>query len=482
MAIISESNNNPKALRNYKSTHFRYAVTYVLITVIVLLFLNIYSSKISQELFYNSKEKAMIEKCHFAATEISNLDVINSATVARAMNQMGDLNVSRLIVTDVSAKMIYDSNVQDNSASYSLLPEILQALERNDVFTWTYRSGNMSSKAAVPIYSRGELAGCVYMLEHDTEQGALIQRLQDNTLTITIVLGVVVVIFSIFFSNTFSARVRRIMASMRIIHSGDYSHKVTMGGNDELTVLGDEFNNLILRLQDSERKRHNFVSDASHELKTPLASIKLLTDSILQNEMDQETILEFVEDIGNEADRLTRMSNKLLLLSRVEGQENNDCEIVNFTPTVERVIRMLSANAQTLELNITTDMSQDTTILILVDDLYQIIFNLVENGIKYNVPGGSLHISVERENDNAVLIVKDTGMGIPEDSVEHIFERFYRVDKARSRQTGGTGLGLSIVRNIVERNNGRICVTSKVGEGTQFMVTFPIFEVEDGAL
>lgn len=477
MAIISE--NNSKNLSQYKSTHFQYAVTYVIITAVVLLFLNIYSSKVSQELFYNSKETAMIEKCRFAATEISNLDVINSVTVDRTVADMGDLNVSRLIVTDVSGKTIHDSDLEENGAKYSLLPEIIQALDQNDVFTWSYHNAAMYSKCAVPIYSRGELVGCVYMLEHDAEQGALIQRLQKNTLTITVILGAIVVLFSIFFSKAFSVRARRIMTSMRIIHSGDYSHKVSVGGNDELTVLGKEFNNLIARLQESEQKRHNFVSDASHELKTPLASIKLLTDSILQNEMDKDTVLEFVEDIGNEADRLTRMSNKLLLLSRIDSQENNDCEIVNFAPTVERVIRMLSANAQELGLTVTTDLSDDVTILILVDDLYQIIFNLVENGIKYNVPNGKLHISIKREDDNAVLYVTDTGMGISGDSLSHIFERFYRVDKARSRKSGGTGLGLSIVKNIVERNNGQIQVNSTLGQGTQFRVSFPIFEVED---
>ena len=480
MAITSDK--KPKVLKRYKSTHFRYAVTYVMITAVVLLFLNIYSSKVSQELFYNSKETAMVEKCRFAATEISNLEVLNSVTVSRIVAEMGDLNVSRLIVTDVGGKTIYDSDLENSGAKYSLLPEILQALECNDVFTWYYHSGTMFSKGAVPIYSRGELVGCVYMLEHDPEQGALIQSLQKNTLTITVILGIVVVIFSVFFSNAFSGRVRRIMNSMRIIHSGDYSHKVAIGGNDELTVLSDEFNDLIGRLQESEQKRHNFVSDASHELKTPLASIKLLTDSILQNKMDMETVLEFVDDIGKEADRLTRMSNKLLLLSRVESQENNDCEIVNFTPTVERVVRMLSANAQELNLTVTTDLSEDTTILILVDDLYQIIFNLVENGIKYNVPNGTLHISIKRENENVTLYVTDSGMGIPEESVEHIFERFYRVDKARSRKTGGTGLGLSIVRNIVERNNGTIQVSSTLGTGTQFRVCFPIFDMEDSCL
>ena len=184
------------------------------------------------------------------------------------------------------------------------------------------------------------------MLEYDAQQGALLKNLQTNILSITLVLELAVILFSLFYSRRFSKRLQRIMASMRIIQEGDYTHRVDVGGRDELTFLGDEFNDLTERLQTSERKRAQFVSDASHELKTPLASIKLLTDSILQNDMDLETIREFVEDIGNEADRLTRMSNKLLSLARIESQVDSDCEIVTMRPTVEKVVRMLSATAE----------------------------------------------------------------------------------------------------------------------------------------
>ena len=148
------------------------------------------------------------------------------------------------------------------------------------------------------------------------------------------------------------------------------------------------------------------------------------------------------------------------------------------SPTVDRVVRMLSALAQENNITIETDLANDSPILILEDDLYQIIFNLVENGIKYNTGGGKLTVSLHQNDDNAVLQVRDTGVGIPEDALEHIFERFYRVDKARSRKSGGSGLGLSIVRNMVERNHGQISVESKAGIGTTFTVTFPIFDME----
>ncbi len=427
----------------------------------------------------------MIEKCQLTATEISDLDVVNKSTVSRAVSQLESLKVARLIVTDRSGVAIYDSATPKGSKqSYVLLPEVVGALNGKgyNVFSSNYHDGAIQSRAATPIISYGTLIGSVYMMEYDAEQGALIQTLQKNILYITLILELVVTVFSLGFAHAFTKRLRKILVSMRIIRQGDYSHKVTMlGGNDELTVLAEEFNGLVERLQTSEQKRNNFVSDASHELKTPLASIKLLTDSILQNDMDIETVREFVADIGSEADRLNRMSQKLLSLSRIETQADSDCEIVYIAPTIERVIKMLAEIAHKNQIEIHTNVEQDCSILVLEDDLYQIIFNLVENGIKYNVAGGSLTVKLRREDDNAVLTVQDTGVGVPKDALEHIFERFYRVDKARSRKSGGSGLGLSIVRNMVKRNRGEISVDSTVGEGTTFTVVFPIFDTEDDA-
>ena len=423
----------------------------------------------------------MIEKCQLAAAEISAEEVLNIKTAKNAVKQMGSLRVTRLIITDQNGISLYDSAPDAQLGKYMMLPEIVQALDSNDVFSWNYHDGAMQSRAATPIISYDTLIGCVYMMEVDASQGALIQTLQKNTFYISIILEICVSIFAVFFSNSFTRRLRKIMISMRIIREGDYSHKVKMGGNDELTILGDEFNDLVERLRISEQKRRNFVSDASHELKTPLASIKLLSDSILQNDMDAMTVKEFVGDIGNEADRLNRMTQKLLSLTRIESQEDSDCEIVYIKPTVDRVIRMLLGIAQENQITMNTQVILDSPILIIEDDLYQIIFNLVENGIKYNVAGGSLTVTVDRQGDNAIVMVKDTGVGVPEEALGHLFERFYRVDKARSRKSGGSGLGLSIVRNMVERNGGQITVESTVGKGSMFALSFPVFDMEDEA-
>ncbi len=476
MVIISETEKKP--LRGYGSAQMRYAMTYVVITLIVLIVLNIYTSRMSQQVFYQSKESSMIEKCMLAADEISALEVLNRSTVTELVEQMGSLKVTRLIVTDPTGAALYDSSGEVGSR-YVLLPEILRAMEGYDVFTCRYQNGTLHSRACTPIMYYGTVIGSVYMTEFDTVQGALIHTLEVNTLQITLVLEILVVLFSLIYSRTFSSRMRKIMHSMRIIQNGDYTHKITMSGSDELTVLSDEFNDLTERLQTSEQKRRRFVSDASHELKTPLASIKLLTDSILQNDMDLETVREFVGDIGNEADRLNRMTAKLLSLTKVDSQEApGENEIIYMAPTVQRVHRMLSPMAAQAGIEILLSLDADSPVLILEDDLYQIVFNLMENGIKYNQPGGTLTVSLSKEGDNALLTVQDTGVGIPEDALEHIFERFYRVDKARSRATGGSGLGLAIVRAIAQRNRGEITVTSAPGQGTVFSVTFPAFDTE----
>jgi len=460
---------------------------YVLITFFVLLFLNIYCSNASSELFYQNKKTAMLEKCQLAADEISQLDILNTESISDAMQAIHSqtdasdpadtIRTSRIIVVDTVGQVVYDSTSQNHSG-YCLFPEIVTALDGNDVFSWQYRDGSMQSQAAIPVIYYGNTVGCVYMMEHDAQQGQVLRSLQRNVLQITLILECFVILFSLAFSKTFSSRLNKIMASMRIIREGDYSHKVQMGGNDELTALGEEFNDLTERLQTSEQKRRRFVSDASHELKTPLASIKLLTDSILQNEMDADTIREFVGDIGDEADRLNRMTAKLLSLTKVDGDPMEESEIIYMTPTIQRAVRRLSLIADQAGIDINLHLAEDTPVLIIEDDLYQIVYNLIENGIKYNSWGGSLTVRIRRDEDNAILEVSDTGVGIPEDALGHVFERFFRVDKARSRASGGSGLGLAIVRAIVERNRGEIQVASRMGEGSTFTVTFPAFDTE----
>ena len=423
----------------------------------------------------------MLERCQLAASEIASQEVLNNTTVTAAVNKLGNLRVSRILVTNQAGTCIYDSYPKIGTVGkYILLPEVMDALNGNDAFRWDYNDGTMLSRAACPIISYGTVIGSIYMVEYDVQQGRLMHSLQNNTLTISIALEIILIFFSVVFSKAFSGRIHRIMESIKIIRNGDYSKKLKVGGHDELTVLGDEFNDMVEKLRSSEDARRQFVSDASHELKTPLASIKLLSDSILQNELDIDTVREFVGDIGNEADRLNRMSQKLLSMSKAEAQEQSEFEITSIGPTMEKVSRMLSATSKEKDIEISVCIEKDCSILIMEDDLYQILFNLAENGIKYNRIGGKLTLSLARRTNYAVLKVSDTGVGIPAEAQERIFERFYRVDKARSRQSGGSGLGLAIVKTMVERNGGKISVSSVEDHGTTFTIVFPVFDMEEG--
>ena len=169
-----------------------------------------------------------------------------------------------------------------------------------------------------------------------------------------------------------------------------------------------------------------------------------------------------------------KLSQKLLTLSRTDTQMDSSSEISYTKDTIEKAVRMLSATAAKNNITIHCDVCEDYPILIGEDDLYQVLFNLIENGIKYNTPNGHLYISLTSKDNNVEIKIEDTGAGIPEESLPHIFERFYRVDKARSRSSGGSGLGLSIVSNIIKRNNGVISVASSIGKGTTFTLQFPI--------
>ncbi|MEI3090492.1 MAG: HAMP domain-containing sensor histidine kinase [Oscillospiraceae bacterium] len=353
----------------------------------------------------------------------------------------------------------------------------MEALRGSDVFHSAYQDDALVSSAAVPIMDHDSPNGCVYLMDYDAEQGNIIANLERTILQGSFVLLGAIILFSAFFATTSSRRMRKILTSMRMVREGEYSHKIQMRGSDEFATLATEFNKLTDRLQESEAQQRQFVSDASHELKTPLASIKLLSDSILQNEMDADTMREFVSDIGSEADRLTRMTQKLLTLNRAESAEVQH-EIVDLSVTLSSVFRMLVPLADKAQIKLTAKVDRDCTILAFEDDAYQIMFNLVENGIKYNRPGGKVHVTVEHTAEDVVFSVQDTGVGIPDDAKEHIFERFYRVDKARSRQAGGSGLGLSIVHDLVARNFGAIDVKTVIGQGTCFTVTFPYFETE----
>ena len=472
----------------WRSIQVKFALTYILIVAAVLSLLNTYPLLVSRDLVITSKETSLQSQAGFIAGALAVSETLTEEGVEQAMEDLGPMTFNRIMITGPTGLVLYDTEEVGNARGhYALLWEITTALRDtgNDVFRCEYRDGAFRSWAVAPVAYRNMVIGAVYLHERDTEQASLLLGIQNNLRNISFMICAVALVMSVIVSGAITRRIAALLRAIRIVREGEYGHRVVIKGGDELSQLAGEFNELTGRLQTTEEVRRRFVSDASHELKTPLASIRLLTDSLLQaGDMDPATVKDFVSDIGEEAERLTRISEKLLTLTRMDSAVAVAEVPVDVKRVVEKVEHMLTPLADEGEVTVETDLQEDCMVLATEDDLYQIAFNLMENAVKYNLPGGSVTVTLRGAGDLVTLTVEDTGVGIPEEDLGKVFDRFYRVDKARSRAAGGTGLGLSIVRDTVRQHGGAVTVRRRESEGTCFEVAFPRWygEEKGGAL
>ena len=234
----------------------------------------------------------------------------------------------------------------------------------------------------------------------------------------------------------------------------------------------------VTDLRRLERMRQDFVANASHELKTPLASIKAYTETLLDWALHDESVnVRFLERIDEQVERLNQLILDLLSLARLEsGQEIFDHQPLSVVPVLESCVESHRGRASTKHLTLVFDpgdLNAESFVLADEEAVRQIADNLIDNAIKYTHENGFVRVSCKSVRDMVVLEVADSGIGIPRDDLPRIFERFYRVDKARSRELGGTGLGLSIVKHLIQSIGGRLEVESRVGTGSKFVVSFP---------
>jgi len=377
-----------------------------------------------------------------------------------------------IVITDKDGAALYDP------AGISHLPDyptenIEKALIGNNIITSSFSEGVFRSSALTPVWSRGVIIGAVYIYDADADQGSILLEMQHTIRNISIGVGAFSIAAVTLILVSVMQRVRSIMSAIESVREGEYSYLIAMKGNDELAQLGDEFDSLTGKLRETDEIRRRFVADASHELRTPLASIRLLTDSILQNkDIERETVLEFIGDIGMEADRLERTTTKLMTLSRLDSRFADELIRVDMKISVETTLRMLRPIASNKGLILRAELSEGCFIKATEDSVHHIIFNLVENAIKYNQPDGSVYVRLESVDENVILTVKDRGVGVPEEDIPYIFDRFYRVDKARSREAGGSGLGLAIVKDTVLDLGGKVKAERRKGGGMNFYVYF----------
>jgi len=231
----------------------------------------------------------------------------------------------------------------------------------------------------------------------------------------------------------------------------------------------------ITDLERLERVRKDFVANVSHELRTPLTAIRGYAETLLEGALeDPANNRKFLEIIIAQAARLTNIAADLLVLSELESGKAAEKERLSVPSVLESALRTVESEARSRGVKITCDRIDDICVVGSRIRLEQAMVNLLDNAIKFNRPSGQVRVEAIPAGDGQVRItVADTGIGIPSDDLSRIFERFYRVDKARSRAVGGTGLGLSIVKHVLERMNGRITVASELGRGSVFSVTLP---------
>lgn len=455
-----------------KSLRFQVFSFLAVVMVLLLLLLNVFPIVSSRDTVFQEKESSVSGKASLLSASLAKLDEPDRDSVAEVLRLLDITGFDRTVVVDEGGSPVYDS--AGLRAGDSEDADIAAALGGKTVFRSDYNGEAFLSSCAVPISRQGAITGAVYLLERDTERADIILDTQSQIRVISVVVILVVVALALVFSSTIIRRIQELAVSMRIVAAGDYNHRLHTSGRDELSDLGREFNLLTERLEDTERQRRRFVSDASHELKTPLASIRLLSDSIVQNEnMDAETVREFVTDIGNEAERLQRTTEKLLDLSRLDDDIQVMPEPVDMKQVAVDAMVLLRPLADERQVRIRCDLQDGCVVMATVDDMFHIIFNLIENAIKYNVPGGSVFLSLRGGEADIRFTVEDTGIGIPEEDRYNIFTRFYRVDKARSREAGGSGLGLSIVHDAVKAHGGSILVGENKPQGSRFTVSFP---------
>lgn len=290
------------------------------------------------------------------------------------------------------------------------------------------------------------------------------------------IFAVLAVICALLISALATSDVRKIRKELVTVKDGFLGQIEVNNVWREAHDLTDNINAIFAKAETLEESRQEFVSNVSHELKTPITSMKVLSESILtQENVPVETYREFMNDIVLEIDREAQIISDLLTLVKTDkGAESLNIENVDINELMEIILKRLMPLAEKRNIEITFESFREVFADIDKVKFTLAVSNLIENAIKYNIDGGWIKVSLNADHKNLYIKVADSGVGIPEDCIEHIFERFYRVDKARSRDTGGTGLGLAISKNIIVMHKGTINVYSEPGKGTTFTVRVPM--------
>ncbi len=383
---------------------------------------------------------------------------------------------ARVMILDDRAMVIQDSS-QTKVGRCIVNDDVLKALSGT---VTNEREGSLI-RLAIPItnYSGNRIQGAVYVFFTVDTVLQSMALTKGSVVLLQYAMGMAVSIGMFIVISFFTKPFKKVLNWMKQVSTGNAEIPDELSRKDEYGAVVESVQDVTHDLIAIDHSRKEFVSNVSHELKTPLSSIKVLTESLLlQQSLPEEMYREFLQDINSEIDRQTSIVNDLLTLVRLEEGGENVLNVSSFilNDMTEDILKRLKPLAKEKNVELVLESIRDVEIEADETKLTLALSNLIQNGVKYNKEGGLVKVTIDSDHMNAVIQVSDTGIGIDEAHFAKLFQRFYRVDKARDREAGGSGLGLSIVRQIIMLHRGTISVESQVGEGSCFTAKLPLIQ------
>ena len=472
-------------LQFIKSLKFRLILLILVIAIVPSLILSagILHSYAARAVLIRESEilsQAKILANQIATSEYMSMDdATESSTIQAQIDMLTTIYDGRVIIVDQNFSVYHDTyNLDDNKII--IAEEVVRSFRGEDITH--YDMENHYIEMTIPIIDPNDDTDTVLgvmLISVSTDNILLNQaHLRQIATIIVLIVAITFVFFAILLVLHFLKPLQKISDGIAAIKDGYGDDCLQVNDYSETIQICERFNQMLSRMKVMDDSRQEFVSNVSHELKTPLTSMKVLADSInSMPDAPKELYQEFMEDITNEIERETKIINDLLSLVKMDkAAADLNVSTINVNELLEQILKRLQPIADKQKVELVLESFRPVTAEVDEVKITLAITNLVENAIKYNRNDGEgwVHVSLNADHQYFYLKVEDSGIGIPEESLEHIYERFYRVDKSHSREIGGTGLGLAITRNSILMHRGAIKVHSVLGEGTTFDVRIPL--------